>query len=355
LSDPASAEKYYRQVLAAAPVNVTAHEALGDVLYDAKKIQEAGKEYLEVVNLKPGSVRIQERLAQMAESSGQNDEAIRRFRLAAGPGGTDSARMSLANLCFNKVPKDLSCARSALEGITDPSRALTVKTMRAQIEFEAKNFDEAGKLANELLTLQPENIILLKIAARVAYEQDKVPDAITLLSKSLSIDPTDQDIRYKLVRVYSNNPELNQLPKAVELLTEGINKYNSDFEAYLLLGNVYRRLGDPPNAKENFGKGMARNPRPEPRLAWAYTGYGLLLYEGQDYEGARVQLTTATQLAPADDVAWYNLALTCLQLNRTEEMMQAQSKLTVANSRYLPLLEQAIAAKAGAVPQPKVP
>jgi tetratricopeptide (TPR) repeat protein len=356
LADPAGAEKYYRTVLAAAPANVTAHVALGDLLYDAKKTADARKEYLEAVNLKPGLLGIQERLGQMAETASDTEEAIRRFKLAAGAGGTDSARMSLANLCYGK--KDLPCSRSALDGITNRAMALTVKALRARIEFDDKNFDLAGRLANELLAEQPDNIVILKIAAKVAYEQDKLTEAVSLLSKALTMDPADQDVRYKLVREYLNYPDLNQLPRAVDLLTDYINKFTQDYEAYLLLGDAYRRQGDGPNASANFQKGMDRLPaRPEARLSSFFTSYGILLYASNDYEKARVQLTTATQLNPVDENAWLNLAMTCLQLGstRADEMTVARNKLAALNSQFLPQLDQAIADKSAAAPAPATP
>jgi tetratricopeptide (TPR) repeat protein len=368
LNDPPAAEKYYRVVLAAAPTNVTALVALGNVLYDAKKAADARKEYLDAVNLKPDLLNIQERLGQMAENAGTAadiDEAIRRYKLAAVvPGGTDSARMSLANLCYGKKDKDLPCARTALDGITDPARALTVKTLRAQIEFtdfeqskDPAKLELAGRLANDVLTGLPDNIILLKIAAKVAYEQDKLTEAVTLLTKALSMDPSDQDVRYKLVREYLNNPDLNGLPTAISLLTEFTLKYTQDYEAYLLLGDAYRRQNDAANAGANFQKGLDHlPPHPEARLSPFFVSYGMLLFNSNDpdrYEKARVPLTLATQLNPSDENAQLNLAMTCLQLGpeRRDQLTAARDKLAELKSPLLVQLEQAIAA----APQPKIP
>jgi tetratricopeptide (TPR) repeat protein len=356
LNDPVGAEKYYRMVLTTAASNVAAHVALGNLLYDAKKTAEARKEYQEAVNLRPTLLRIQERLGKITEDAGETDEAIRRYRLAAAPGGSDTARLSLANLCYEKKDKDLVCARAALAAITDPGMALTVKTLLARIEFDDKNFEAAGRLANDVLAELPQNIVLLKIAAKVAYEQDKVPEAVALLSKVLPMDPSDADVRYKLVREYLNYPDLNGLPKAVELLTEYINKYKQDYEAYLLLGDAYRRQNDAPNAKDNFQKGISKLPdNPEPRLSSFFTSYGKLLYESGTYEDAYVKLTTATNLNPSDSTALLNLGLTCLQLNRLDEMNVAKSKLATVKPELVAQLEQAIADKNAAAPAAKTP
>jgi Flp pilus assembly protein TadD len=67
-------------------------------------------------------------------------------------------------------------------------------------------------------------------------------------------------------------------------------------------------------------------------------------------EDARVQLTTATTLDPTDDNALANLAVTCLELGKFDEMMAARTRLMGLHSGLLTALDDQIEQKTGKRP-----
>jgi len=344
--DTRSAEAYLRRVLSSAPANIGAHTYLGDLLYDGNRLPDARAEYLEIVKLAPDSPRIHERLGDMAQSPDEAAEARRHYESAArSPKGADSSRMKLARLCFGM--EDMMCTNAALTDIKSPALSRDVTLLRLQVEFRAQNWDRAGALANELLQVDRGNLTVLRIAGEVAARQNKALDATVLLEQALALDPSNKDLRYRLAGIYSNNNELNRVPRAVELLRDFLNKYQQDAEGFLLLGNAYRKSNDLSNAKVNFTQGFARVTPPVPsRLSWAYNSYGYMLLSEMKYDEAYVYLTQAVQLNTVDELSLLNFALTCLELGRTEELNSTRIKLETMNSRYLPQLDQEIGRKA---------
>ncbi len=346
-------EGYYRLVLKTVPSNITAHTALGDLLYDANKKPDAKVEYLEVVKLKPDSPRIQERLGDMADGEAQTEEALSRYGQAAtSKDAPDSVRIKAAQKSYSL--KKLAETKQYLNAITEPRYSIEVKRMRAQIARDEEDYQTAWKLSSELVAETQDLFPVLKMAGQVAVKVNRIPEAWPLLEKALTMAPSDSEIRYELARVYTNYDELDKLPRARDILTDYINQFSKDYEAYLLLGNVYRKMKDIANAKQNFRLGVDRVPTPTPaRLSWAFTSYGIVLAADGDYEQARVELTQATTLDPTDDNALANLALACLELNKTDEMMAARARLESMHSQYLSAVDDQILAKTGKPPDPK--
>jgi predicted Zn-dependent protease len=259
--------------------------------------------------------------------------------------GADTARMKLARLCF--ASDDLRCVTQAVGGVTTPALMMQAKTMRARVEFKSENWDQAGLLAHELLAKDPENSILLPMAADVAARQNKPLEAAELYERALKLEPTNKNFVYRLAGLYSNYDELkDRLPSAVTLLADFLQKVQQDAEGYLLLGNVYRKMNDLDNAKLNFKTGFDKIQRPiPPRLSWAYNSYGVLLYNENKFDEAYPYETQAVQLNPNDEASQLNFALLCLELGKIDELNATRAKLVAMNSSQVAALDVEIERK----------
>ncbi len=343
--DAAGAEAYYRQILALAPTNFTAHNDYADLLYTARRVEEARAQYLEVVKLRPDTPRVQERLGDIFSAANQPAEARAHYETAAkSSNASDSSRMKLAQLCF--AAKDWTCTSGALDRISSPELGQEKKLIQVQVEYALDHLPPARALADELLATSPKNLVVLRIAADVAQRQDRIQDAARLLERAVEVDPASKELRYPLVRLYLNFPELEGLDRSVTLLSDYLAKYEQDAEAYLLLGNVYRKKEDVSNARQNFQTGINKLTPPIPeRLSWAYTAYGILLYNDKDYEHAYTILTDALKLSPKDETILYNYGLTCVEMDLKDQLEDARAKLDALNSPRLADLEKAIKSK----------
>ena len=331
--NPDAAIPYLRT---AAPSNVNAHVALGNLLYAGRQVPEARAQYEEAVKLRADLPEINERLGDIAVSEKNPSQARKYFEAAArSKDGTDEVRLKLGRVCFDAG--DLSCARDALAPISNPKLGKDADTLRTKVEFKAKNWDEAGRLVEKLLAADRQNVEILKIAGEVKLQQNGDPenhfDAAELFEEALKLAPRDKGLRYQIVQIYSNAKDESRLSKARDLLSDYITQVDPDPQALLLIGNVYYVLMDYDNADANFKRGFLLLPPPIPQeLSWAYTAYGNMLYEQHRYEDARVQQTNAVNVNEKSDEAQFALALTNLQLKRMDDVRAAVEKLTALGS-----------------------
>lgn len=344
-ADLAGAEAYCRWAIIASPSNLTAHLSLANLLYTAKRVREAYAEYAEVVKLKPDSPDIHERMGDISMDQKDPSDARAQYEIAASH--SDTARLKLARLCF--ASDDVKCVTQAVSAVTTPALQIQAKTLRARVEYKAENWDQAGALAREALAGDPENTTLLRIAAEAAAHQNKPAEAADFYARAGKIDPSNKDFAYRFAELCSNHDELkDRLPAAATLLAAFPEK---DAAGYLLLGNVYRKLGDLDNAASSFKAGFDKvPPPPPPALAWAYSAYGALLYGQNKFDEAYPYLTQAAQLNPNDESAQFNLALTCLELGKMDEVSAARDKLAAMKSAQLAALDAAIEKKNASKP-----
>lgn len=344
-ADLAGAEAYCRWAIIASPTNQTAHLSLANLLYTAKRMREAYAEYAEVIRLKPDSPDIHERMGDISMEQRDPSDARAQYEAAVESAkGSDTARMKLARLCF--ASDDYKCVTQTVAAVKGPALILQAKTLRARVEYKTENWDQAGLLANELLTSDPQNSTLLKIAADVAARQNKPVEAAALYERALKLEPANKDFIYRLAEIYSNSDALkDRLPRALTLLTDFLHTA-PDPEGSILLGNVYRKMNDLENAKLNFKAGLDKIPAPiPPRLSWAYDAYGVMLYNENKFDEAYPYEVQAVQLNPNDQTSQLDFALLCLELGKTDEMNAARDKLVGMNSPQVATLDQEIERK----------
>ena len=349
LKRPAETEKYCRDALASAPKNLLARIELGHLLFRQTKFAAARTEYLAAIGENPDLPLVNDHLGQIAEREANNADAKRYYHAAVASkhlGGLEAAdgmRLRLAELCV--ATQDLDCARNALDQVT-PAVASTKEPLwlRARLEFASSNWKEAEGVLEQLLKAQPDEVKYLQMVAKCYDKLNDTPKAIETLERAVTLAPTDKNLRYDLVGIYSNTGAETQWTRAIDLLTEFLNKYEKDPEGYFLLGNLYRQKQDADSARHYFDLGVTTVVPPiPPKLSWAFNAYGTMLLKDAKYDQAYVVLLQATQLQPDDEGAQFNLALDCLKLgNKPEQLAAARAKLDSLHSKYLQQLDDAI-------------
>jgi tetratricopeptide (TPR) repeat protein len=120
--------------------------------------------------------------------------------------------------------------------------------------------------------------------------------ACRLLESSLKIHPQDFEAHLLLGQIYTiqgrRSEAIQQLTKAVELNPDSANAYN-------MLGTALNRFAEFEQAREAFTQAVARDPKfPQARINLAMS-----LAEGNDTTRAAEQLHTAIDLAPTAPTA----------------------------------------------------
>ena len=311
VNDSPRAEKYYRDTLNKVPKGAVAALLLGDLLWDAGKLDDAKKVYAQGI--------------AASNSVPQLGNDIR-------------GHLGLAQFRTN----DLNGARATLERVLakdhDDPKAMF---LLAQIADKQARWDDASSYANQLLLKDPNNIALIHVLADAALSQNLDAEAARYLEQLILLDPKDKAIRLKLVVLYSNHKNLGQVSRAFDLLNDIIGTSPDDPEPLLLLANLYRKNDQPDKAQEFFMKGFQKLPSDaSASYSWAYNSFGLLLFQEKNYNDALYYQQKAVQLNPADDEANFNLALTDLKIGNRDELLKVLQHLRDLQSSLATNLEQ---------------
>jgi predicted Zn-dependent protease len=337
---PRALEEYCRGVIALNPKNTAALRVLAESAYSSKEMDRAKVEYLEILKLEPNDPDTNFKAGQIFEAE-QKLEDARHYYQQAAKSAHASPQMHLAVARVDLALGDAPGAKVALSKLTPPdSDSPDYKALIAEVDLYTNDFEGARGILDELLGRDPNNKKLLDLAAKTAVKQEKYADAVRFLEQLLQADPGNKQIRYWLVRVYTDHTELKQEQRAMELLKSTVSE-QEDPEGYLLLANLYRRNKDVANAKVYFDLGFKKMPNPiPPRLAWAYTSYANFFFSQGQFEEALTEQLQATQLNPGDSDAQLTLGLIYLKLGKRDEAAEVLAKLEESDPKLASQLQE---------------
>ncbi|MDQ7787558.1 MAG: tetratricopeptide repeat protein [Thermodesulfovibrionales bacterium] len=123
--------------------------------------------------------------------------------------------------------------------------------------YQTGKLNEAGKLCNEILTMQPDNFHALGLLGAVCYEGKDYASAIRYLKQALEINPGNANVYYNLGLALHEPKTLDEAivhyRKALEL--------EPDFtDAYYYLGTALKMQGKLNEAVESFDNALSYDP-----------------------------------------------------------------------------------------------
>ena len=232
----AETEEYLQWAVKNAPKNEVARIALADLLFEAKRYDDAAPHYAEAAKAQPAVARFSYRLGLIAETQKKPADA-RTFYSAASvaPDAQPVMHSDLARVCLDA--RDLACARQALNRI--PGAAVTIKErgMRLDLEYQSQRWAEVWKEATELLAQTSDSMDVILKAAEAARQLKRPADRAAMLERAVKLTPADQELRLDLVSIYEN--DLDRPEQAAIVLNDLITNYKGRGEAYLRLANIY--------------------------------------------------------------------------------------------------------------------
>jgi tetratricopeptide (TPR) repeat protein len=338
---PQVLEEYCRRVIALNPKNTVALRVLAESAYSSKEMDRAKVEYLEILKLEPDDPDTNFKVGKIFEAEQKLADA-RRYYEQATKSAHATPQMYLALARLDLALNDAPGAKGALSKVTPPdSDSSDCKALIAQVDLYTNDFEGASGLLADLLGRDPNNQKLLNLAADTAARQERYADAVGFLERLLQADSGNKQVRYRLVKMYTDHTELKGDQRAMELLKDFVSKQDEDPDGYVLLANLYRRNKDIANAKLYFDIGFKKMPNPvPPRYAWAYSTYANFFFSQGQFEEALTEQLQATQLNPNDGEAQLRLGLIYLSLRKRDEAAEVLAKLEETDPKLASQLQE---------------
>jgi len=299
--DPAAAGNILRQALAADPKSSQAHLAMGDLCLFQKDQKQAGEEFKKAADLAP--VRSIERLKYAAFKSATGDaEEVRR----------------IATEMTKQAPD------------YPPGW-----TLRAELAFKDKKYDEALSLLENVFSRDPEYVDGRRLQGNVLLAKGDTKKAVEVLERLDQTYPDSPLIKYDLARAYVQTNNMNQAAVALDQAVSINPNYN---DAVLLLGQIDVATGHGEKAIEPLTGLLRRRPDLRNAALVLAAAYGSL----DRFDDVAAVLHNQAELTPNDPQFPIALGLTLRQAKRNDEARQAFEKAAQLSPNNLFAIDQLI-------------
>ncbi len=289
------AEQQFRVALQAQPGLEPAHAALGSVLLDLGKANEAEAEFRRVVQADPRSAFGLDHLAQALSAERRYDAAIRYWNeaLALQPESAE-LQLSVATATYDDAvaKQDMGIPGAHDSGTKEAIRLLSELT-KSNPGMKAAHFTLGNIFARE---------------SRFREAADEYAIAVRLDS---------QDTEALLAEVKALDT-VSAYQEALAPALEYVRRKAADPQGHLLLGAVYRGLGEYMKAEPELARAVASNPSD------FQSEYQLGFVEARldRPQEALAHLKKAVQLRPDDSSAQFQLSSVLRTLGDRKEALQ---------------------------------
>jgi tetratricopeptide (TPR) repeat protein len=313
LHQPAEAAEHLKAVISSNPNSAIARYNLGILLEQQGRFSEAVEEFQAVAQLKPDDAAVQVHLVYNYFRLGNSENAIKLAddTLTRFPDDRIKAQLGvvlLENRQYGKAIAPLEQARAA----APDSAAMAVYLARAY--QGAGNTDRAIDLFREASRLKPDDDSIRFDLGRLLLQSR--PDAseagIAEIESAIRFSPRKPEY-YETMGKWLL--ERHSLDRACSVLKQGVAQIPDSVNLQLMLGMAEAELHGAAAAQPYIERAIALDPR-------APLGYSLLgnvFLRVGDYDRALVNYKKAFELAPANGLYCYDVALVLERMNKISE------------------------------------
>ncbi|HIE30612.1 TPA: tetratricopeptide repeat protein [Candidatus Poribacteria bacterium] len=254
----------------------SARRALAEIYKYQKKLEEAAKEYREILAINPpDAIRIRGNLADIYLKLGQYKEATEQCEIILQTNPNDMRiREALATIYFEigRYEEAILMSQQLLQN--DPNNT-QAREVLARVYIQQEKYDEATSQCQEILRAHPDDIEILAMLGSLYLAMENADESIRLLKKVLDKAPDNEDANYWIAMAYEIKGDVDN---AVKYMRETIRINPKRHEAYNALGYFFADRGiNLPEAVQLIQQALDAEPENGAyidSLGWAYFKLG---------------------------------------------------------------------------------
>jgi len=349
---PADAISLYDKAIARQPKAAIAYSRKADLLIQARRHDAALGVYHAAVSAGLDLPIFRRKMGMILEHLGRIDEALAEYRLARrGAAGDKHTRYLLAGALAKKgrfdeavkelkdllklVPKDIQ-ARCQLGGLylsqgdvaaaedvavmaqSVDAKALGPKVLLAEIRFRQERFDDAVRLARDILATYPRQNRMRLLMAYALAGLEQHGDAVAELRALLAAQPENIEWRYLLSGLYAEMGDTAAAERELERILQSRSDHAPSKND---LGYLWAERGVNLARAETM---IRQALQADPKSAAYLDSLGWVMYKRGRFDDAVKMLEEATRLAPElDAVLWDHLGDSYWRLDRPTDAAKA--------------------------------
>jgi tetratricopeptide (TPR) repeat protein len=317
------------------PSNRTYRETLAEIQIGALNLEEAGKQFEEIIRLDSSYQPAWRSLARIYQlrsplkAIGVYQTMLNRF----GPDFETYFQLAQIYSSLNQLDK----ATDALRGMLtlDPGNFEIKKTL-GDAYLRQDSVEAALAIYNELAELYPDNLELRASIAHsylVTHDYDRAAEQFERVMRKDTLSVDDQ-LRFGQIFVSFVQKDSAVVPYAIELFQKVQTAHPEDWRTYWFLGALHSVTGNDSLALLNY-------QHVKSRAAWnpdGWLGIASIYYEKNRFEEAIDVLNEATRVAREEPRVYFLLGISYQRLHRNVEAGTALEKSVQLNDKNVEAL-----------------
>lgn len=279
----------WRRILTAVTPRARALAALGEVYLDHDMLPDALAALREAVQLEPQTAVYQKQLAAALERGKSYRDARQIWQGLASRAKASGdkmlareARTRIVSLWGFERVLEAQVGPLTAQFEKDPAEVEAGRTL-AEVQLHLRRLGDAEATLRKVVARAPGDVDAYLALERVLVQENKLPEAIALLEKLVTVDPKSARQLYQRMSQYAH--DLYRDDDAIKYAARAVELNPDDAEGHRRLGEMYRRKQDTERAIAEFRAAISKNDR----LFVVYMELAdLLLARGESEEADRL-------------------------------------------------------------------
>lgn len=238
------------------------------------------------------------RRAVLLNSNNFPEPALADFQQAWSLKKEEKYAYAISTILVDKNPD--SAALFLNESLKELPQSTLLRISLARSYNAQNKTEEALKVCDEILQMNPEQVDVLKLKAGLLEKKQDFAASIRILEKAYSITPYDIELNYILALKYAEakNPKvINICDSLIKMDSLGVHA-----DPYYYKGIYYSNINDKAKALSLFNEAIKHDYN----FLDAHIEKGIILYDQQKYEEAYQSFNLAMTISPkyADSYYW---------------------------------------------------
>lgn len=313
------AERTADEALKAAPRSPDVHDLLGAVHRVRGDLDDAIKEYTEVVANQPRDIGARVQLAQLYLMTKRSKQAfdVSNQALQIQPSSGD-ARFTLVRALLDLGQTDKALAE--IQPLTVVAKnSAEVQVLLGQIQTARKDMSAAQKSFERALEIDPGQVAALDGLVRMDVGARHQNDAQRRMDEAVAKRPRDARL---LLLAGNTHAAAGNLSRAEDLFRRAIETDPSMMAAYNALGQLFIQRSKLDEALNEYRLLVARKPK----LVAGHIMVALILHVQNRLDEARKEYETALDIDPRAAVAANNVAFIDAEANRNLDVALSRAQ-----------------------------
>ena len=330
-----TALNYAKEAYRIEPDNIWFAEFTAKLYSQVGKMDESIAIFRDIIKTHPEEYDYYISLGSLLAAQGKYDEALKIYDdLEDKTGPSEELALQRQMIYIDKG--DYARALVEIDKVIESHpEELRLYGMKAEVYEQMGREEDARKLYEEMLTIEPDNGLVLLSLHDIANKKGEKEKARDYLLRAFASPELSIDVKVNILLNFLNSPDFKKDQDYIISLSEGMEKAHSEeAKTYAVYGDIYYNLDELDSARVKFRQAVSIDPNRPP--IWQQ----ILTIDSQlnDFEALLSESEQALEYFPLQPIFYLFNGIAYLQNKQADKAIDALNtgkNLVVENNRLL--------------------